>query len=408
MVVQKIDKSTLTQALTISAISFNWNFNPHTFDVEESIQQKENSPNSPSEQYWKEQWVCLEDEKVIGCVGAFPYPVYFDGHVVNMSGIGGVCTLPEYRRQGVIRKCFETIFPYMKDQKQLFSVLYPFYIDYYRQFGYELFGKITTFETPLKDIPKVPVTGTILSYTESRLKDIEQIYIQFASQYNLAVQRRTVDWKRLTNLNPPEQQIFGYVYYDNQKTPKGYVFFHKEIEQNEAIMVCSQTFRPYEFCFTDQESFLQLLQFLQNFHNYYQKLRFQTPESIDVSYLFPNGVSEKHSTPVMLRAIDVEEIFKIAKYQGSRKAFIEIQDQQIPDNCGTWEVCFENGSAVTVLRHQDKPADIRLSIGAFSSLIVGTHDLCEIEYLKGVTLLQNHSDLSKVFYRKKNWIGDFF
>ncbi|MEM7132945.1 MAG: GNAT family N-acetyltransferase [Chloroflexota bacterium] len=52
------------------------------------------------------------------------------------SGIGGVATLPEYRRQGHVRKLFDATFALMREMGQTVSALYPFNQSFYAKFGY--------------------------------------------------------------------------------------------------------------------------------------------------------------------------------------------------------------------------------------------------------------------------------
>ena len=65
------------------------------------------------------------------------YTVRFDGHACKMGGIGGVATLPQYRRRGGIRGCFQEALPDMYASGYDLSYLYPFSTAYYRKFGYE-------------------------------------------------------------------------------------------------------------------------------------------------------------------------------------------------------------------------------------------------------------------------------
>ena len=65
------------------------------------------------------------------------FTVQFDGSPCQLGGIGGVATLPQYRRRGGIRACFREALPDMYGSGYDFSYLYPFSTAYYRKFGYE-------------------------------------------------------------------------------------------------------------------------------------------------------------------------------------------------------------------------------------------------------------------------------
>ncbi len=49
-----------------------------------------------------------DDETICGVVNSREYLCRFDGGTYKLGGVGGVSTLPQYRRGGVIRACMTT------------------------------------------------------------------------------------------------------------------------------------------------------------------------------------------------------------------------------------------------------------------------------------------------------------
>lgn len=78
-----------------------------------------------------------EDGEMMSTFTVSDFTVQFDGSPCKMGGIGGVATLPQYRRRGGIRACFQRALPDMYGSGYDFSYLYPFSTAYYRKFGYE-------------------------------------------------------------------------------------------------------------------------------------------------------------------------------------------------------------------------------------------------------------------------------
>ena len=78
-----------------------------------------------------------EDGEMMSTFTVSDFTVQFDGSPCKMGGIGGVATLPQYRRRGGIRACFREALPDMYGSGYDFSYLYPFSTTYYRKFGYE-------------------------------------------------------------------------------------------------------------------------------------------------------------------------------------------------------------------------------------------------------------------------------
>ena len=84
-------------------------------------------------------WAAFDEEsgEMMSTVYVTDYRVQFDGGRYKMGGIGGVASLPQYRRAGGIRACFQKALPILYREGYVFSYLYPFSTAYYRKFGYE-------------------------------------------------------------------------------------------------------------------------------------------------------------------------------------------------------------------------------------------------------------------------------
>ncbi len=96
---------------------------------------------------------------------ATAYPMRFDGQAVPMRGIGGVSTLPAYRRRG---RCGLVWPPPCGNSGSgaVFSYLYPFSTAFYSRFGYGLGCERTEFRLPVADRLPYPDTGGTASLVE--------------------------------------------------------------------------------------------------------------------------------------------------------------------------------------------------------------------------------------------------
>ena len=87
---------------------------------------------------------------------------------------------------------------------------------------------------------------------------------------------------------------------------------------------------------------------------------------------------------------------------------LEIQDPQIPQNTGRFQVVFHDGKALSVVRTEAQP-DTSMRINIFSALISGVSDLASAAaYMPDLTVSGSESDLAKVFYPKPLMIADYF
>ncbi|HIE44290.1 MAG TPA: GNAT family N-acetyltransferase [Candidatus Omnitrophica bacterium] len=93
---------------------------------------------------WEHKLVIREDGRIVSHVGIFILPVEADGVNVNIGGIGGVATLPEYRDRGHMSELLLYSFEKMREEGCSISWLGGDR-QRYRVFDYELVGRVVHF-----------------------------------------------------------------------------------------------------------------------------------------------------------------------------------------------------------------------------------------------------------------------
>ena len=193
------------RATQVAAVCFEFPFNLEEERAKaeamtaEEIEAAKNPPKTdgyplPSDSFPAHTvWGCFSDDEktLMGSIGITNYTCRFDGNAVLMGGIGGVSTLPAYRRGGTIRKCFEAALPDLYEKGFVFSTLYPFSRAYYRKFGYENGAFVRELTVDIEALPSQPVGGTIEQlFPGDDLSPLLEIYNEFYKTYNLSVYRR--------------------------------------------------------------------------------------------------------------------------------------------------------------------------------------------------------------------------
>jgi predicted acetyltransferase len=108
MLTRYIKETELMEARDISALCFNWSHDTTDKTCEEYADQIKKNPRSKNDAYFNQTLAAFTDAgEMMSCISILPYNVTFDGNVVPMSGIGGVCTYPHHRRKGAVRECFK-------------------------------------------------------------------------------------------------------------------------------------------------------------------------------------------------------------------------------------------------------------------------------------------------------------
>lgn len=363
-------------------------------------------PDNDTDDHWA---AYTDDGEMMSnfCVPAFD--IHFDGNRCRMAGIGGVATLPEYRRRGGIRACFEAALPDMYEKGFDFSFLFPFSTAYYRKFGYECCVRKLHWKVELQQLNPPKTGGTFRLAEKSRpMKDaIRTVDARWERGYNMMVLHKPEDYGWTEEFDPAVKQEFTYVFFNRDCIPKGYCTFKVASESDGRNLVCSR------FCFADKEGFNGLMELFRSLAADHRYVKFITPEEPSLAYLLPEwslGAAQFQlaASSGMVRVINVRSVLEKAKYRGSGRVVLAVTDPQIPQNCGTFAVTFRENRAVCVERTEEVP-DAAFTIPAFSALISGVCDFADgADTVSGVTVRKNTPVLEQVFYRKKRMIVDYF
>lgn len=348
-----------------------------------------------------------DDGQMMSTLQISDYTVNFDGSPCRMGGIGGVATLPQYRRRGGIRACFQVMLPEMYEMGYDFSYLYPFSTAFYRQFGYECCVQLldARIELGLLRPKSVSTTARLAEQGNAMAGDIQTLDRLWEARYNMAVQHKDADYEWVAKLDPAVKQEFCYVLYRADGSPAAYTVFRKADQEDGRNLVCSS------FVFTDRQSFSDLIQLLRTLASDHRYLKLRLPNDTAMQYLMPEwslGAVHWELAPAgMVRVIHVPRVLELAKTVGTGRLVLEIRDDGIGENNGRWLLQFADGRSTVTPTRED--ADAVLDIRAFSALICG---VCGIEEaaacLDGVQIMNPNAPLAALFRRKPLLIRDYF
>ena len=410
MIVRRVRADELRRCSEVMSLAFEFPCREER-TAEEIAKEVLENPKGRFQRYYDHKWAAFEDDDktMMGFICTIPYVVGFDGHTCKMNGIGGVSTLPHYRRTGSIRGCFEKSLPWMYEEGYAFSYLYPFSSEFYRKFGYELCGEQIAYEVNLQAYKRFAVGGKcVLAEGSACFEDIKKVYCDFARGMNMMCVREDEDYPFARDLNPAKDCVYTYVYYNDAGEAKGVMTFDKTRENGSfyAKMNCKQ------FLFSDMEGIKGLLNHALSYIAYYSHICFRLPVHMDVLSLIPEWPKLPYARTIahvgMNRVVNAQKVLEMAKYRGSGKVTMKIKDDQIVQNNGLFTVVFENGKTLSVEKGGEA-ADIELTIADFSRLITGSHDLSQAMWFAGTEILNPENEaLNGVFYRKPIFIIDSF
>lgn len=354
-------------------------------------------------------WAAFDDDgEMMSTLTVSDFTVQFDSHGCKMGGIGGVATLPQYRRRGGIRACFAAFLPELYRRGYDFSYLYPFSTCFYRQFGYENCVAKQNVRVDLSLLKPRSVSGSYRLAEPGRdLRSFVWAIDQaWEARYNMAVRHEEAFYDHLLKLDPAVKLEFCYVWFRSDGTPGAYTVYRRADEADGRNLRCSK------FVFSDAEGFHALLQLFRAQASNHRYVKFPMPDDGSLRYLLPEwslGAASWETAPAgMVRVIRAREVLKKAAARGSGAVTVQLEDPWILDNNGCFRICFKDGKTLSAEKTEASP-DVKLTIPAFSALIAGTCDFADArKWMDGIEVLHENPALEQLFYRKSLFISDYF
>jgi len=172
------------------------------------------NPALRPENYWL---IWLEDT-IIGATQIFAFPIRIGIATLQLGGIGGVCTLPAFRRQGYNEALLNHCLAQMQQLGHDLSLLggIP---DYYHRFGYAVVMPTWQIKFSSQQLLKFSPTHDIRKITPEDLPGLQHLFEQEFSGVDGTHVRTREFWQYHFKLNP-----IIYIAENQAKQPVGYIW----------------------------------------------------------------------------------------------------------------------------------------------------------------------------------------
>lgn len=383
MSVRIIKREEMLDYWSMHSIAFRYPFNP---------EQRLNAMNTDEGE--KNRIVYgnfTEDDKLTSGVICTPFTANLNGNIVGLVGIGGVSTLPEYRRNGDIRSIMSKLLHDRREAGDVLSGLYPFSHEYYRKFGYENSSMTVSYEfkpEALSSYRKL-LSAKIVQYTAAEPDDdLQKLADCFTQKYTFCMNRDAQSWRLWFRKNPiNNNMLLRYKFYDD----KGLCAYCAINNKN------GEVYEVNDLLWRDSAALKQVFGFLGCMSN---SVILHLPDNIVFESLVdePHIVTPKKWRTPMGRIVNVEKALACIIPCACLKCAIKVNDAFIPENSGTYVI--ENG---TVRLDNAAEADIEVSIQALFQLVIGVIEFDTIVLRNDVTIFSNEDALRKLFVKRNTW-----
>jgi predicted acetyltransferase len=253
---------------------------------------------------------------------------------------------------------------FRKSGQELAS-LYAFREPFYARSGYVVCGKRLRITVPVHRLPKVETKLKIRRLTPEDWPLLHECQTKFAHMRSGVNIRSELLWGRVLAEAKPltiyaaGDPVEGYVAVSHK------VAFWEEQWLSEVVW---STRAGYEAC-------LSLMQQLGI--NKTSVAWYEPSDSPYYANYLDQGVLAEVSRPAMFRVCNVPEALRKLQTQYSGRFTLSIDDPQIEENRGPFEVEF-SPTCVSVERQDSNPPDLEFSIGTFTQAFLGDPSLSEL------------------------------
>jgi len=276
------------------------------------------------------------------CLFRIPMGMHFGGRSVPMVGVAGVAADPTKRGQGSGRRMMERCVQEIGEAGVAVSGLYASTRPLYRQVGYEAAGGRYEHELPIDRLPKFRTDLTIRRLTSEDQPQMTRCYSAFASQQNGTLDRGSYIWARVWKNRGEPYHAFGAVNRDGDL--EGYVLLTQQpppgFGKHNVILS--------DFAATSAQGVRALSTFLAGYTTMGDKVVYFGGPTHPLFTLLPHQWGTiRVFEPWMLRVTNVAAALEHRGYDPGVRARItlDVHDETIPMNTGTWGVEVEDGRA---------------------------------------------------------------
>ena len=324
------------------------------------------------------EWtLCAFDgPKLVASYGAVPFTMRANGRAMAMAGVTIVGTMPEYRRQGLLRRIVEQSFRDMKDRGQTVAALWASQAAIYQRYGYSLCAVQRRYEVDTVDMTLLAEAAAGYEVRREAAADampiLKDLYRSFIADRTLYLHRSTPLWQGgVLADREGEGPTHIAICRNGSGNPVGYVVYTlREAKVDHPAR--GQEIQIRDLVWLDIDACRALWSFVGR-HDLVGRVVWPTAPADDPAWeLFsePRMLNAQDKEGVYFRIVDVAGALSQRGYSADGEIVIGISpDRESPWNEGNWQLSVANGEAE--VRATTDPAEVQFSIKSLSSAFSG-------------------------------------
>lgn len=303
-------------------------------------------------------------DKLASMIVVYSMKVNIHDNIMDMGGITGVATYPEYTGKGLIHALMKRALDYMNRQELIISFLYPYSIPFYRKMGWEIVSDKLTFTVRDTQLPKtIPVDGMVERVSLDS-EDYHNVHSYFALQRHGSLIRDELSWEEYWRWD--NEDIIAAVYYSKEHKPLGYVVYY----------IANEIFHIKEMVYLNIEANYGLWNYISAHFSMITQVKGNNFSGEPMAYLFEDSeITETISPYIMSRIVDVKEFLTEYPYQVQPEDFklhFLVHDEMAPWNEGDYMLSWHKGKTICERVENNQSINVvELSINTLTAMMMG-------------------------------------
>jgi predicted acetyltransferase len=324
------------------------------------------------------EWtLCAFDgSRMAASYSCFPFTMRANGRAVAMGGVTAVGTLPEYRRQGLLRAITTRSLADMRERGQAVAALWASQAAIYQRYGYALASELVGYRIDSVDVGFADGDGGSARVArvdvDAGYDVLKKIYIEFVDERTCYLHRSKPLWmNNVLSSTPLAGPAHIAVAYATDGAATGYVAYHVRNDKT-GHPTRGQELVIKDFVWLDADAYRSLWSWLAR-HDLVGRIVWpRAPADDPASELFvePRLLNKQSRDGIWLRVVDARVALAERGYHASDSVTLDIAaDDLTPWNAGRYKLeCSPDGATMTPSRGN---VDLRLSVKALASLYSG-------------------------------------